>query len=330
MISTNAPPHQRSDGPPMKVLVFGAGALGTLYAGRLAEAGHEVSLLARGQRLAELRGRGVRLRRRGARETRTPDVRIVERVDEASHDLIVVLVRRHQLDAALPLLAAAPGDVLVMVNLASGYDALLAALGARLLVGFAGAAASFAADGALEYMIAPALFQPTVLGEPDGTSSARIERVARAFGGAGFPVDIRTDMAAWQRSHAAWITPFMLATAAVDGDVVRFAERENVRLWMEATQEGLRFDRAMAGRLTPPALAAVAALPAPLLTTLAQLAVAPRRLREQIVATGLDSRSEGLALSSELLGLAAAASMKLPHLERLRALATRSGPPSPP
>ena len=43
----------------MKTLVFGAGPLGSLLAGRLHKAGVDVSILARGQRLADLREHGV-------------------------------------------------------------------------------------------------------------------------------------------------------------------------------------------------------------------------------------------------------------------------------
>jgi len=39
----------------MKVLVCGAGPLGSLFAARLCKAGHEVSLLARGHCLSELK-----------------------------------------------------------------------------------------------------------------------------------------------------------------------------------------------------------------------------------------------------------------------------------
>jgi 2-dehydropantoate 2-reductase len=45
----------------MRVLVIGAGVLGSLYAGRLAAAGNEVALFARGSRLAELQGEPLRL-----------------------------------------------------------------------------------------------------------------------------------------------------------------------------------------------------------------------------------------------------------------------------
>ncbi len=37
----------------MKILFYGAGVLGSLYAARLQESGQEVSILARGQRLAQ-------------------------------------------------------------------------------------------------------------------------------------------------------------------------------------------------------------------------------------------------------------------------------------
>lgn len=43
----------------MKILVFGAGPLGSLLAARLFQGGHEVVLLARGVRLEDLKKHGV-------------------------------------------------------------------------------------------------------------------------------------------------------------------------------------------------------------------------------------------------------------------------------
>jgi len=45
----------------VKLLVYGAGVTGSLFSARLHEAGHDVSLLARGERLAALRRHGVQL-----------------------------------------------------------------------------------------------------------------------------------------------------------------------------------------------------------------------------------------------------------------------------
>ena len=45
----------------MRILVLGAGVIGSVYAGKLLEAGHEVVLLARGSRLADLQSHGLLL-----------------------------------------------------------------------------------------------------------------------------------------------------------------------------------------------------------------------------------------------------------------------------
>ena len=43
----------------MNILVYGAGVIGTLYAARLRDGGHRVTVLARGQRLADIRCHGL-------------------------------------------------------------------------------------------------------------------------------------------------------------------------------------------------------------------------------------------------------------------------------
>jgi 2-dehydropantoate 2-reductase len=43
----------------MKILVYGAGVLGSLYAARLADSGNDVTILARGQRLIDIRANGI-------------------------------------------------------------------------------------------------------------------------------------------------------------------------------------------------------------------------------------------------------------------------------
>ena len=43
----------------MKILVYGAGVIGTLYAARLQEGNHRVTVVARGQRLADIRRYGL-------------------------------------------------------------------------------------------------------------------------------------------------------------------------------------------------------------------------------------------------------------------------------
>src|SRR5450830_1387662 len=52
----------RAEGQAMKICVIGAGAIGGLLGARLAQAGHEVSLIARGAHLAATRADCLKLR----------------------------------------------------------------------------------------------------------------------------------------------------------------------------------------------------------------------------------------------------------------------------
>src|SRR5487761_685212 len=88
----------------MKLLVYGAGVTGSLFSARLHEAGHDVSLLARGERLAALREHGVQLAEGDSPAVRRVPVPVVEH-PAGGYDLIAVFVRAHQADAVLQSLA---------------------------------------------------------------------------------------------------------------------------------------------------------------------------------------------------------------------------------
>ena len=76
-----------------RILVYGAGVIGSYYATLLAAAGEDVSLLARGRRLEQLR-----LRR---------DINVLDRVaDSELFDFIFVAVRSNQMISALDALLA--------------------------------------------------------------------------------------------------------------------------------------------------------------------------------------------------------------------------------
>ena len=53
----------------MRILVFGAGVIGSVYAGKLLQTGHEVVMLARGRRLSDLQAHGLVLGEKWSPET---------------------------------------------------------------------------------------------------------------------------------------------------------------------------------------------------------------------------------------------------------------------
>ena len=86
----------------MKVLIYGAGVIGTLYGGKLADAGHTVTVVARGRRLAEIREQGLVLEDVVHHRRLTASVKTVDRLDpDDEQDLALITVRRDQPPAHL-------------------------------------------------------------------------------------------------------------------------------------------------------------------------------------------------------------------------------------
>ena len=85
----------------MKVCVVGAGAIGGLIAVRLAEAGEDVTVVARGAHLAAIRAGGLRLV--GDGPERVARVRATDRLAEAgAQDLVILGMKAHQVAAVAP------------------------------------------------------------------------------------------------------------------------------------------------------------------------------------------------------------------------------------
>lgn len=91
----------------MKILIYGAGVLGSLCAFWLHKAGHEVRLLGRGERLVDLRQNGIRLEHALTGQRDNLRVEVVDEVKpEDLYDLVMVVMGRHQTASTLPALAA--------------------------------------------------------------------------------------------------------------------------------------------------------------------------------------------------------------------------------
>jgi 2-dehydropantoate 2-reductase len=100
----------------MRFVVYGAGAVGGVIGGRLFQAGHDVSLIARGAHGAAIRDHGLRLE--------TPEESVTLPVPVADHpsgmafepgDVVILAMKTQDTAAALTALAAcAPPDIVVV------------------------------------------------------------------------------------------------------------------------------------------------------------------------------------------------------------------------
>ena len=305
----------------MKILVFGAGVLGSLYAARLQDAGHEVTILARGERVEQIREHGLVLLDSASGVETFTRVEVVEKLmPEDAYDLAIILVRKNQLADVLPLLAANQGvkSFLFMVNNAAGPDALIQAVGReRVLMGFPGAGGT-RRGYIVEYAQVSAQTQPTTIGELDGTRTARIEEVAAAFRGAGFPVSISSNIDAWLKTHVALVSPIANALYLADGDNYRLAKtRDGVVLMVRAIREGLKVLEASNIPITPAKYRYIRLVPEPILVSMMQKGFATQRAELVMARHANAARDEMGLLAAEFKQLAVQSGVPTPSMDLL-------------
>ena len=237
----------------MKVLVCGAGVIGTLYGGKLARAGHRVTVVARGRRLSDICERGLVLEDIVHRHQWTASVETAERLDpEDEQDLALITVRRDQLASVLPALArnSRIPTLLFMLNNPTGSATLAETLGSdRVMLGFPGAGG--ARDG---HVISYAMIaqQPTTLGELDGARTARLRQIAKAFRDANLPTKICGDMDAWLKAHAFFVTAICGAIYLAGGDCRNLSgDGAALALMTHGVREGFAAVRARGQMVTP-------------------------------------------------------------------------------
>jgi 2-dehydropantoate 2-reductase len=236
----------------LKVLICGAGVIGPLYAARLLRAGHRVIVLARAERVAEIRRQGLVLEEFATGKRTVTEVETIERLSpKEAYDLALVTVRRDQLAAMIADIAANRSipTLLFMLNNPSGANALAPLSRERMLLGFPGAG-GVRSGAIVRYTLIAR--QPTTLGEIDGRRTPRLRSISAAFRAAGFPTALSSDMEAWLRTHAFFITSVCGAIYQSGGDCRQLAaDKPLLRLMAQGVREGFTAVRALGGEVTP-------------------------------------------------------------------------------
>lgn len=187
----------------MRIAVFGSGAVGGYFGGRLAQAGADVAFIARGSQLQAMERDGLRITSGAAEFTVQP--RLV--TDDPSRigpvDAVLLAVKAWQVPDAARAMRPLMGPDSFVVPLQNGVEApaqIQAVLGQASAVGGLCRILSYStAPGRIHH----AGVEPYVaFGELDGRRSDRIERLRAAFASAQgvtaeVPADIRAAM--WRK-----------------------------------------------------------------------------------------------------------------------------------
>ncbi len=202
----------------MRIAVFGAGAVGGYFGGRLAQAGEEVVFIARGDHLRAIRDRGLRVDSIKGDFVAQPSLATDDPESASVVDVVLVGVKVWQVREVAQAMRPMVGPETFVVPLQNGVEApgqLAAVLGEQhVLGGFCRVGSHIVAPGHILHVGA----DPYVaFGELDNRSSQRAERLRQAFARApGVTAEIPPDIQA-----ATWEKLLFIASLSGVGAVTR-------------------------------------------------------------------------------------------------------------
>lgn len=239
----------------MNIAIIGAGAIGSTFAFQLAQAGHAITVVARGNRLAQLQRDQAITSVKGQRAP----VSVAMTLDVTTPwDLVLVTVLVAHVDVLLPTLASCRATtIMFMFNTVASLDHLRDAVGPeRFAFGFPSILASLE-DGKLRATI-------VTRGQRTPVTDARW---ATVFTNAGIPAIVEPAIESWLRTHAALVVPIMVVS-------VQAHARQAGVAWPEAysaacaMKEGFAMVHQLGNTLTPTPIALLSHVPASIITLL--------------------------------------------------------------
>lgn len=195
----------------MKILIVGAGVIGTTYGWQLAATGQDVTLFVRSGKKHRLDREGFKIHcvdERTKPQTTIDTIfrpAVVESFSpDDGYDLILVCVRSNQLESVLPLLARQSGntDILFFENNWWGDEKIRRVLPeSQYFFGFSRLVGGWKTDNGIDCLIFNGTGMATMLGEKDGRISPRLEKIRGALGAAGLKPEVSPDILGWLMAH---------------------------------------------------------------------------------------------------------------------------------
>jgi len=184
----------------MRFAIMGAGDIGSRYGARLLNAGHDLTFIARGDRLAELQNNGLSVPAGSFGPAfEFPEVQAVDNPESMKPvDSVVFAVKNYHLPDAATLIKPIIGDETTVIPLQNGVAApgrIGDIVGRKHVLGFA-------------------TYSPNAIGELDGPISSRVQTLADAFNEAGLKVEAVDNIwePLWRKLCAyASFSPFIVA-----------------------------------------------------------------------------------------------------------------------
>jgi len=242
----------------MKILVFGAGAIGSYYATKLYQAKIDVTILARGEKFQNIKDKGVVVEDFFTGEQTVSKIRVIDKPDNEAYDIIMVIVQMVHINNVLAVLSEFKnvGSFLFIGNNVNGFENIGKQLGHdKILAGF-GAIGGKRNGHKVLFADAdpkkPNKKVPIVLGKVNAFSNQKFEKTKELFESASIKVEAVDDIDGWLKTHAAMILGLAGATYKKENNLKNIAEdKELIKLIVNALRESMNVLKSLGVTIIP-------------------------------------------------------------------------------
>jgi len=234
----------------MKILIYGAGIVGCTYGWQLSEAGHDISVLVRKGKQHQVEESGIAIHCadfRGGRKQMTqivfrPNV-IEELSSQNDFEYIIVSTNNLHLKEMLPVLAKSAGKahILFFQNMwKDDFDEIANYLSPeQYFLGFPFMVGGGRDDKSIYSAISGLKYSHTPLGELNGETTARVQKIAKALEEANLKPMISTQIRVWLITHYAAAAGLSAGIIKAGGSKAFVGNSKIIKETIRSIREGL-------------------------------------------------------------------------------------------
>lgn len=191
----------------MRILIYGAGVLGSNLAHDFYKAGKDVTLLARNQWYETIKNNGLMIRHKLRFHTSCDKIKVIDHLDKDDfYDAIFVVMQNTQIDNVVPVLTDNVSKTIIFTGNNTDPRTLSERMADKHVLFAFYTAAGQRKDGMVESIS----LRKITIGRLDNSSedNAFIQKV---FSNTKVKVDIDNQMDDWLKSHLAFVLPVIIA-----------------------------------------------------------------------------------------------------------------------
>lgn len=206
----------------MKILIVGAGGVGGYFGGRLANAGHDVTFIARGTQKEALEKNGLEVKSING-DFSVTKVTVTENIGDAEHpELVIISVKAWQVKDIARQLQPVIGENTMVLPLQNGVlasDELKEYLpDNNVLSGLCRIISKIEGPGKINHL---AVDPTIVFGECDNSKTDRVYALEKVFNKSGFKGRVASDIQSdiWKKFISICVSAWLAVTRSTYGEV---------------------------------------------------------------------------------------------------------------